>query len=1015
MGDDVVADAFDQLSAEQIEQFRKYFNMFDKESKGYIRATQVGQILRTMGQAFEDRDLKQLIKQFDADGSGEIEFEEFAAMVANFVVSGEDNSGLEEELREAFRLYDKEGNGYINVSDLRDILRALDDNISEEELDEMITEIDADGSGTVDFDEFMEMMSGTLCSLVGEIGQLRKENRKLRRRILENSTSSTETTPPVAARLGVVHRVGAFLDSGRTSIIPKLLPSYRKMLSSNEIRTGARERLSSPPRKDCLTTSSYSTDYSIDNLSLRSQKMKIPPLVLPEMSDSENENSIFAEVMLPEIDVTEQNNIDKLDSLLRPRRSMMRRLHVNSHQKGSDHASPSSISASSSIEPPDTMSSSRASFLEFIGIKRKSERNRMSMPIPSNFNVGAFINKKQRKRKMTENENVDARNNYEKTLAIKQKGDSKTGKDEEKPAVRKSTLKPSFAKSCRSLFEKQPTNCKTHFYDESEEESLYKNKKQRPKSVVYLEPDRSTIVASHIQKKAASYKNMMDSRDTSEENYRHTNQNEYIGLRNENVSLKNELDNLKNFNSKLTEDLTQKNKVVENLENKYASLERQSDSWKRKCIMNEAFDNAYQNERLESQKIKMINKIDGKLSEFEKTLKNVKEECVKNQQLMLNHSIRDQNAYQSCLEQVERLQRENFALIQMNATDKDFDEDDENMRRKLKMMPSTQTKTKIEKIIGEQFLAAENDEVAKMHEESLTKPFKAEIVWRNVVLFTILHATALLGAYHLFFCVKWQTFVWTFACWIISGLGITAGAHRLWSHKSYKASMALKIFLMLCNSMAVQNSVVEWSRDHRSHHKWTDSDADPHNINRGFFFSHMGWLMVRKHPKVAEKGKQLDMSDLENDPVLAFQKKYYFPMLIFWGFVFPTWVAVAGWDETPFYAFYTAGLFRYTKTLHFTWSINSVSHMFGYKPYNKDISPTDNLFTSLVAIGEGGHNYHHTFPQDYKTAEGYAPVNITKMFIDLMYYFGQAYDLKEVEEEVIARQNAQKGKDPRTQ
>jgi len=159
-GEDAVTEALSQLSSEQIEQFRKYFNMFDKENKGYIRANQVGQILRTMGQAFEERDLKQLIKEFDSDGSGEIEFEEFAAMVANFVVAGEDNEGLENELREAFRLYDKEGNGYINVSDLREILRALEDKITEDELDEMIAEIDTDGSGTVDFDEFMEMMSG---------------------------------------------------------------------------------------------------------------------------------------------------------------------------------------------------------------------------------------------------------------------------------------------------------------------------------------------------------------------------------------------------------------------------------------------------------------------------------------------------------------------------------------------------------------------------------------------------------------------------------------------------------------------------------------------------------------------------------------------------------------------------------------------------------------------------------------------------------------------------------------
>jgi len=159
-GDDAVADALEALTAEQIEQFRKYFNMFDKEKKGYIQAGQVGQILRTMGQAFEERDLKKLIRQYDSDGSGEIEFEEFAAMVANFVNDDEDKEALVEELREAFRLYDKEGNGYINVSDLRDILRALDDNVSEEELDEMIAEIDTDGSGTVDFDEFMEMMSG---------------------------------------------------------------------------------------------------------------------------------------------------------------------------------------------------------------------------------------------------------------------------------------------------------------------------------------------------------------------------------------------------------------------------------------------------------------------------------------------------------------------------------------------------------------------------------------------------------------------------------------------------------------------------------------------------------------------------------------------------------------------------------------------------------------------------------------------------------------------------------------
>lgn len=106
-----------------------------------------------------------------------------------------------------------------------------------------------------------------------------------------------------------------------------------------------------------------------------------------------------------------------------------------------------------------------------------------------------------------------------------------------------------------------------------------------------------------------------------------------------------------------------------------------------------------------------------------------------------------------------------------------------------------------------------------------------------------------------------------------SGIGITAGVHRLWSHRAYKARLPLRIFLMLCQSLAFQNSIYEWTRDHRVHHKFTDTNADPHNSRRGFFFAHMGWLMCKKHPDVKEKGKQIDMSDLEADPVVMFQKK----------------------------------------------------------------------------------------------------------------------------------------------
>lgn len=107
-----------------------------------------------------------------------------------------------------------------------------------------------------------------------------------------------------------------------------------------------------------------------------------------------------------------------------------------------------------------------------------------------------------------------------------------------------------------------------------------------------------------------------------------------------------------------------------------------------------------------------------------------------------------------------------------------------------------------------------------------------------------------------------------------AAVGVTAGAHRLWAHRTYKATWQLRVLLMIMQTICFQNHVYEWVRDHRVHHKYTDTDADPHNSSRGFFFSHVGWLLVKKHKDVKLKGRSVDMSDLETDPIVMFQKKY---------------------------------------------------------------------------------------------------------------------------------------------
>ncbi|KAL5284483.1 SCD.2 family protein [Megaselia abdita] len=238
----------------------------------------------------------------------------------------------------------------------------------------------------------------------------------------------------------------------------------------------------------------------------------------------------------------------------------------------------------------------------------------------------------------------------------------------------------------------------------------------------------------------------------------------------------------------------------------------------------------------------------------------------------------------------------------------------------------------------------------------------------------------------------------------VSGLGITAGAHRLWAHRSYKAKWPLRVILVIFNTVAFQDAAYHWARDHRVHHKYSETDADPHNATRGFFFSHVGWLLCKKHPDVKAKGAGIDLSDLREDPILMFQKKHYMILMPLLCFIIPTMIPVYFWGETWANSFFVATMFRYTFILNVTWCVNSAAHMFGSKPYDSTINPSENIGVAAFAFGEGWHNYHHVFPWDYKTAElGNYKLNLTTAFIDFFSKIGWAYDLKTVSPEIIER------------
>ncbi|XP_055706991.1 acyl-CoA Delta-9 desaturase-like [Phlebotomus papatasi] len=244
---------------------------------------------------------------------------------------------------------------------------------------------------------------------------------------------------------------------------------------------------------------------------------------------------------------------------------------------------------------------------------------------------------------------------------------------------------------------------------------------------------------------------------------------------------------------------------------------------------------------------------------------------------------------------------------------------------------------------------------------------------------------------------------------VIGGIGITMGAHRLFTHRSFKAKPPLRRILMILFVLNGQNSLWEWVRDHRQHHKYSDTDADPHNASRGFFFSHVGWLMSKKHPKVIEIGKGIDMSDIEADSWIMFQKKYLIPIYGLVSIVIPTIIPVMLWNEDLIKSFLVCYVTRTVIVLNCTWCVNSVTHMYGTRPYDKTVLAVQNDYVSAFSFGEGYHNYHHAFPWDYRTSE-FGPQNgIVQTLIEYCAKKGWAYDLRSPTEESVKNRVQRKG------
>ncbi|OBZ71977.1 Acyl-CoA desaturase [Grifola frondosa] len=260
------------------------------------------------------------------------------------------------------------------------------------------------------------------------------------------------------------------------------------------------------------------------------------------------------------------------------------------------------------------------------------------------------------------------------------------------------------------------------------------------------------------------------------------------------------------------------------------------------------------------------------------------------------------------------------------------------------------------------------------------------IRWFNLAILTI---TPLVGLYGIYTTpLHLKTFVWACVYYAFSMIGITAGYHRLWSHRSYNASPALQYLLIVAGGSAVQGSCYWWARGHRSHHRFTDTDLDPYNAKRGLLYSHIGWMLVK--PDI--KPGKADISDLRKNAIVQWQHRWYFVIIAIFGYYLPIVVAGKLWGDWWGGLFY-AGMLRITFVQHSTFCINSIAHYLGESPFDDKKTARDHLLSALLTMGEGYHNFHHQFPMDYRNAIRWYQYDPTKWFIAVCSWIGVASHL----------------------
>lgn len=279
---------------------------------------------------------------------------------------------------------------------------------------------------------------------------------------------------------------------------------------------------------------------------------------------------------------------------------------------------------------------------------------------------------------------------------------------------------------------------------------------------------------------------------------------------------------------------------------------------------------------------------------------------------------------------------------------------------------------------------------------------KPPIILTNILLFAITGIIAIVGVplWAYFYGFDWVEIAACIFLIYFSGMSITAGYHRLWSHKAYEANALVRGVLAVGGALALQNSILHWASDHRIHHKHVDHNGkDPYSAKKGFWFSHIGW-MLREY-EMHRYDDYSNCRDLQKDKIVMWQHNYYLPIMLASNFGIPI---MLGWLNGDILGMLLlAGVFRLVAVHHFTFFINSLAHIWGKQPYTDKNTARDNGFLAFFTFGEGYHNFHHIFEYDYRNGIKWYQFDPTKWLIRGLAVIGWAKNLRRCPEERIEK------------